>query len=86
MLPATSVSFSAKGQDRSLTASAPDVRISFASPVVNAPKDMVNGIDAQLDYVVEYLQKQLKAHPEKWVVPDVPAYPNKAKPRMSHAH
>ena len=54
--------------------------------VVNAPKDVVKGIDSQLDYAVEYLQKQLADHPEKWAKPKLPAYPDKAKPKMSHDH
>jgi len=54
--------------------------------VVNAPQDVVAGIDTQLDYAVEYLLKQLADNPDKWSVPSLPKYPNKAKPRMSHAH
>ena len=51
--------------------------------VVNLPKDVVGGKDAQLDYAVNYLLKQLADNPEKWAIPAVPKYPNKAKPRMS---
>lgn len=54
--------------------------------VVNAPQDVVAGIDSQLDYAVEYLLQQLVDNPDKWAIPPLPAYPNKAKPRMSHAH
>jgi len=53
--------------------------------VVNAPKDVVDGNDAQLDYAVEYLLKQLADNKGKWDVPGPPAYPNKAKPAMSNA-
>ncbi len=51
--------------------------------VVNAPKDAVAGNDAQLDYAIDYLLKQLADSNGKWDVPETPAYPNKAKPRMS---
>ncbi len=30
--------------------------------------------------------QQLADNPDKWAIPALPAYPNKAKPRMSHAH
>ncbi|MDX2472199.1 MAG: hypothetical protein QNL91_00670, partial [Candidatus Krumholzibacteria bacterium] len=51
--------------------------------VVNVPNDVVAGQDAQLDYAIEYLLKQLAASNGKWDVPALPSYPNKAKPRMS---
>jgi tricorn protease len=51
--------------------------------VVNAPKDVVAGHDAQLDFAVEHLLQQLHDSKGKWDLPAAPAYPNKAKPRMS---
>ena len=51
--------------------------------VVNAPKDAVAGKDDQLDYAIDYLLQQLADSNGKWDIPAVPAYPNKAKPKMS---
>ncbi|MCP4290994.1 MAG: hypothetical protein GY780_04055 [bacterium] len=51
--------------------------------VVNWPKDVVDGKDAQLEYAVDYLLKQLADHPGKWAIPVTPEYPDKARPRMS---
>ena len=51
--------------------------------VVNAPDDVLAGKDAQLDAAIEYLLKQLADNPGKWDIPGPPAYPVKAKPRMS---
>ncbi len=45
--------------------------------------DVLAGKDTQLDFAVGYLLKQLRDNPGKWDVPEPPAYPNKAKPRMS---
>jgi tricorn protease len=53
--------------------------------IVNTPNDQLAGIDAQLDYAIEYLLDQLKNSDGQWDVPGPPAYPNKAKPRMSKA-
>jgi hypothetical protein len=41
--------------------------------------------DAQLDFAVEHLLQQLHDSKGKWDLPAAPAYPNKAKPRMSKA-
>jgi tricorn protease len=54
--------------------------------VMNMPKDVVEGRDAQLDRAVQYLLDQLRDNGGKWDIPPVPPYPNKAKPRMSGAH
>ena len=51
--------------------------------VINTPNDQLKGIDAQLDYAVEYLLKQLKDSGGKWDIPEAPAYPDKSKPNMS---
>lgn len=51
--------------------------------VVNMPADVVAGQDAQLDHAIDYLLQQLADGHGKWDIPPVPAYPNKAKPRMS---
>ena len=41
------------------------------------------GEDAQLDAAIDYLKKQLKESDGKWDVPGPPAFPDKAKPKMS---
>ena len=51
--------------------------------VMNMPRDVVDGKDTQLDYAVDHLLKQLADSGGKWDIPPVPAYPDKAKPRMS---
>ncbi len=51
--------------------------------VVNLPNDVVAGKDAQLDYAIKFLLKQLADNKGKWDVPALPDYPDKAKPRMS---
>ena len=51
--------------------------------VLNVPNDVVAGKDAQLDYAIDYLLKQLADSNGKWDIPAVPSYPDKAKPRMS---
>jgi tricorn protease len=53
------------------------------SVVINTPNDVLKGKDAQLDYAVDYLLKQLRDNEGKWDLPGPPPYPNKAKPRMS---
>jgi tricorn protease len=51
--------------------------------VMNMPKDVVDGKDTQLDFAIDYLQKELATNGAKWQIPAVPAYPDKSKPRMS---
>jgi len=51
--------------------------------IMNMPEDVVNGIDAQLDYAIEYLLEQLADSGGTWDIPDAPAYPDKSKPNMS---
>ncbi|MEN8006033.1 MAG: S41 family peptidase [Candidatus Krumholzibacteriota bacterium] len=51
--------------------------------VMNMPKDVVDGVDAQLDYAIEYLLEELANGNGKWDIPDTPAYPDKSKPNMS---
>ncbi len=51
--------------------------------VVNTPDDAVAGKDDQLDFAVQYLLQQLEENPGKWDIPGPPAYPVKARPRMS---
>ncbi len=53
--------------------------------VVNWPKDVLEGKDAQLDFAIDYLLKQLEENQGKWEIPGPPAYPDKAKPKMSGA-
>jgi hypothetical protein len=47
------------------------------------PNDVMAGKDAQLDYAIDYLLKQLADGQGKWDIPEVPSYPDKATPRMS---
>jgi tricorn protease len=51
--------------------------------VMNLPKDVVDGKDAQLDYAIEYLLEALADSGGKWDIPDTPPYPDKSRPRMS---
>ena len=53
--------------------------------IMNMPADVVAGKDTQLDYAIDYLLQQLADSDGEWDIPDVPPYPNKAKPRMSGA-
>jgi tricorn protease len=53
--------------------------------VVNLPADVVAGKDTQLDYAIDYLLEMLEERGSEWEIPPVPAFPNKAKPRMSGA-
>ncbi|MCC6476241.1 PDZ domain-containing protein [bacterium] len=41
----------------------------------NAPKKLMDGVDEQLDYAIEYLKKEMKTYPKP---PAKPAYPVKA--------
>ncbi len=54
--------------------------------IMNLPKDVVDGKDAQLDYAIKYLLDELnrdRADGGKWVIPATPDYPDKSKPGMS---
>ena len=54
--------------------------------IMNMPKDVVEGKDAQLDYAIEFLLDELDGNGGnggKWVIPETPAYPDKSKPGMS---
>lgn len=53
----------------------PDVEIQ------NMPKDVLEGKDAQLETVVNYLLEEIKKDPKE--IPPPPPYPNKARPRGS---
>jgi tricorn protease len=48
--------------------------------VQNMPADVVAGKDTQLHRAVDYLSKELKDNPNKWVIPPKPAFPDKSKP------
>ena len=45
--------------------------------VQNMPGDVLRGKDAQLDAAIEYVQKQVQAHPQE--LPAPPDYPDKSK-------
>ena len=45
--------------------------------------DVVDGVDAQLDYAIEHLLEELANSGGKWDIPDTPAYPDKSRPNMS---
>jgi len=51
--------------------------------VMNMPRDVVEGKDAQLEYAIDSLLKELADNPGKWAIPDAPPYPDKSKPHMS---
>ena len=51
--------------------------------IMNMPKDVVAGQDAQLDKAIEYLLDELANSGGKWDIPDTPAYPDKSRPHMS---
>ncbi len=42
----------------------------------NEPKKVLEGVDQQLDYAIDYLQKKMKEDPKEW--PKMPPFPNKA--------
>ena len=51
--------------------------------IMNMPKDVVDGKDAQLDKAIEYLLDELANSGGKWDIPETPAYPDKSRPHMS---
>jgi tricorn protease len=51
--------------------------------IMNLPKDVVDGKDAQLDYAIEHLLEELANSVGKWDIPDTPDYPDKSRPNMS---
>jgi len=51
--------------------------------IINTPNEELAGIDAQLDYAIEHLLKELAESHGRWDIPEVPEYPDKAKPQMS---
>ncbi|MBD3219603.1 protease [bacterium] len=51
--------------------------------VANPPADVLAGRDPQLRAAIEHLLGELAAHPDRWRIPEVPAYPDKSKPRLS---
>jgi tricorn protease len=51
--------------------------------IMNMPKDVVDGVDAQLDFAIKYLLEELANGGGKWDIPETPAYPDKSRPNMS---
>jgi tricorn protease len=51
--------------------------------VMNLPKDVVDGKDAQLDFAIDHLLGKLADANGKWDIPATPDYPDKSKPHMS---
>ncbi|MEZ4388108.1 MAG: PDZ domain-containing protein [Candidatus Krumholzibacteriia bacterium] len=51
--------------------------------VQNLPAEVLAGRDTQLDAAVRDLLDQLAAGGDQWLIPPVPAYPDKSKPRLS---
>ncbi len=51
--------------------------------VMNMPKDVVDGVDAQLDFAIEHLLEVLANSGGKWDIPDTPPFPDKSRPNMS---
>jgi tricorn protease len=45
--------------------------------VINMPKDVLQGIDAQLDKAIDVIKKMADEDP--LIIPDRPAYPDKSK-------